>query len=244
MNMGKRISNRIGKLIYLFRTHREIWWIIIYTAIYMGGFQIMENASHVHYHLIHTWLDDQIPFCEYFIIPYTIWFGFNLAVVGWFVLKAEKREYYRLITALMLGMTVFLVVSVAYPNKLELRPEYVDTSNIFGRMVAALYKTDTPTNVLPSIHVYNTVVLCFAINANKTIRRHKSVLVGLDVLGISIILSTMFLKQHSVIDVSLGLVLGVLMQIVSDRIFETEEERALAKEAAYRRTSSSRRAIY
>ncbi len=236
--MGKRIN----KIIYLFRTHREIWWIIIYTAIYMGGFKIMENAAHVHYHLIHTWLDEQIPFCEYFIIPYVIWFGFNLAVVGWFVLKADKREYYRLITALMLGMTAFLVVSVAYPNKLELRPDVVDTSNIFGKMVAMLYKSDTPTNVLPSIHVYNTVVLCFAINANKTIRRHKGALIGLNTLGVLIVLSTMFLKQHSVIDVSLGLVMGVLMQIVSDRIFETEEERSLAKETTFGRASSSRRA--
>ncbi len=242
--MGKKICNKVGKLIYLYRTHREIWWIIIYTAIYMVGFKIMENASHVHYHLIHTWLDDQIPFCEYFIIPYMIWFAFNLVVVGWFVLKADKREYYRLITALMLGMTVFIVVSVAYPNQLQLRPEYVDTSNIFGKLVAGLYKTDTSTNVLPSIHVYNTVVLCFAINANKIIRRHKAVLIGTNVLGILIILSTMFLKQHSVIDVSLGLVMGVLMQIVSDRIFETEEERALAKEAAYGRASSSRRVTY
>ena len=94
--MKKRIEN----LIHLFRTHREIWWIIIYTAIYLGGFQVMEHARHVHYHLIHTWLDDQIPFCPYFIIPYGVWFIFNLYVVGWFVLKAEKYEYYRLITAL------------------------------------------------------------------------------------------------------------------------------------------------
>ncbi len=227
----------------LFRTHREIWWIIIYTLIYLVAFNLMENAGHVHYHLIHTWLDDQIPFCEYFIIPYVIWFGFNLAVVGWFDLHADKREYYRLITALMLGMTAFLVVSVAYPNKLELRPDFVDTGNICGKMVAMLYGSDTPTNVLPSIHVYNTVVLCFAINGNKTIRRHKPVWVGLNTLGILIILSTMFLKQHSVIDVSLGLVLGVVMQIVSDRLFETEEERSFAKETVFGNASRSRRAI-
>lgn len=237
------MSRRIRKLIDLFRSHREIWWIIIYTTIYMVGFKIMENAGHVHYHVIHTWLDDQIPFCEYFIVPYMMWFVYNVSVVAWFDLKADKREYYRLITALMLGMTAFLVLSVAYPNKLELRPEYVDTSSIFGKMVQALYLSDTPTNVLPSIHVYNTVVVNFAINANKTMRKHKAVLIGFNVLAVLIILSTMFLKQHSVIDVSMGLVLGVLMQIVSDRIFETEEERALAKETAYGHASSSRRAI-
>jgi membrane-associated phospholipid phosphatase len=231
---------RIRSLIHLFQTHREVWWIIAYMVIYIGGVRIMENARHVHYHVIHTWLDDQIPFCEYFIIPYAIWFVFNIYVVGWFVLKAEKYEYYRLITALMLGMTVFLVVSVVYPNRLFLRPDTVDTSSLCGKLVAFLYRIDTSTNVLPSIHVYNTVVVCHAINSNAKLRRRKGVFVASNVLGVMIILSTMFLKQHSVIDVSLGLVMGVLIQIISDRIFETEEEKALAKETVYRGSSSSR----
>lgn len=235
--MIKKIEN----LIHLFRTHRRVWWIIFYTVIYMGGFQIMEKATHVHYHMIHTWLDDQIPFCEYFIIPYVVWFFFNAWVVGWFVLHAPKREYYRLITALMLGMTVFLVVSVVYPNRLDLRPDYVNTTGLCGKLVAFLYSTDTSTNVLPSIHVYNTVVLCHALNMNALMRRRKGFLAACNVLGILIILSTMFLKQHSVIDVSLGLVMGVLIQLVSDRIFETEEERSFAQETVLGRTSSSRR---
>ena len=242
MGFIRNIRERIEYLIELFRTHREIWWIIIYTAIYMGGFKIMENARHVHYHVIHTWLDDQIPFCEYFIIPYMIWFAFNLVVVGWFVLHAPKYEYYRLITALMLGMTAFLVVSVVYPNRLELRPDYVNTTGLCGKLVALLYGSDTSTNVLPSIHVYNTGVLCHAINANARIRRRKGILVACNVLGVLIILSTMFLKQHSVIDVSLGLVMVMIMQIISDRIFETEEERSFARETVYQRSSSSSRA--
>ena len=236
--MKKRILN----LIHLFRTHRHVWWIIIYMVIYMGGFKIVESAAHVHYHVIHTWLDDQIPFLSWFVIPYAIWFVFNIYVVGWFVLKAEKYEYYRLITALMLGMTVFLVVSVVYPNRLFLRPEHVDTTGVCGKLVAFLYSYDTPTNVLPSIHVYNTVAICHALNSNAVIRRRKAVFVGCNVLGVLIILSTMFLKQHSVIDVSLGLVMAVLIQIISDRIFVNEEERAFTRETVYGRPSSSRRA--
>jgi len=94
--------------------------------------------------------------------------------------------------------------------------------------------------VLPSIHVYNTVVLCHAINTCGALRRRIGVLVSCNVLGVLIILSTMFLKQHSVIDVSLGLVMGMLLQIVSDRIFETEEERSFARDALLGRRPSSR----
>ena len=47
----------------------------------------------------------------------------------------------------------------------------------------------------------------------------------------------MFLKQHSVIDVALGIVMRVVLQLICDRIFETEEERVLALQASYGTTS-------
>ena len=153
--------------------------------------------------------------------------------------KADVKETYKVSAVLMIGMTLFLVVSLVYPNKLDLRPETVDTSTLCGMLVAFLYKTDTSTNVLPSIHVFNTMALCFAVHGNKTLRSRKAVIIGTDILGVLIILSTMFLKQHSVIDVSLGLVLSVMAQMFVERIFATDTERALADGAQYR--SRSRR---
>lgn len=218
-----------------------MYWMLLFTLIYTIGFTVLERAGHRHYHIIHTWLDDQIPFCEYFIVPYLLWFGFMTVGVGWFVLKcSDIREYYRLITVLMMGMTIFLVVSAVYPNKLDLRPEMVNTDNIFGMLCAFLYRTDTPTNVLPSIHVYNTLVLCYAVTGNRELRKRPIVVITADVIGASIVLSTMFLKQHSVIDVSLGIVMSVLLQMAGDRIFDTgaEREKALAARTSF---SSERR---
>lgn len=54
------------------------------------------------------------------------------------------------------GMTVFLLISTLFPNGHHLRPHIMPRDNIFTQMVAALYKTDTPTNLWPSIHVYNS----------------------------------------------------------------------------------------
>ena len=225
------------KIVETCRTHRHAYWILLYVAIYMIGFNVLENAGHVHYHIIHTWLDDQIPFCEYFIIPYFLWFGFNVAVVTCIVFKGTVQETYKVSAVLMTGMMIFLVVSAIYPNRLDLRPDYVDTSNICGILVSFLYKTDTPTNVLPSIHVFNTMVLCFAVHGNKELQKRKLLTLSSDILGVLIVLSTMFLKHHSVIDVSLGLVMSVMLQMIGDRIFETPAETALAGERAYGRRS-------
>lgn len=64
-----------------------------------------------------------IPFCEYFIIPYLMWFLYIALTVGYFAfINKNKQEYYQLIFTLGLGMTLFLVVSYFYPNGQDLRP--------------------------------------------------------------------------------------------------------------------------
>ena len=58
--------NFFRKFCHLLRTHRHLYWILVYTLFYLISFSVLENAGHRHYHVIHTWLDEQIPFCEYF----------------------------------------------------------------------------------------------------------------------------------------------------------------------------------
>ncbi len=72
---------------------------------------------------------------------------------------------------------------------------------MFTDMVRWLYRTDTPTNVLPSIHVFNSLAVHMSLTNCEALRDHKGV--GMDhwFLTLLIIMSTMFLKQHSVIDV-------------------------------------------
>ena len=200
-------------------------WIIVYMIFYLLGFFILENAEHRHYHVIHSWLDDQIPFCEYFIIPYLLWFVYMVAGVAWFIFRSkDKREYYQLVSVLSMGMTIFLIVSCIYPNRQDLRPEVFANNNIFTQMVQMLYAADTPTNVLPSIHVFNSLVMFYAINGSPQFKNRKGIRIGAGVLSVSIVLSTMFLKQHSVVDVSLGILLSVTLQMFCEHIFQKQAE--------------------
>ena len=82
-------------------------------------------------------------------------------------------------------------------------------------MVRQLYAVDTSTNVLPSIHVYNSLGAYIAISHCSKLKQYRWVQILTLLLTISIILSTMFLKQHSVIDVVAGFIMaGVLYLIV------------------------------
>lgn len=190
-------------------------WVALYAFIYIPWFLYLENTVTTDYNLIHVGLDDKIPFIEYFIIPYLLWFAYIAAAIGYFFLFAEKSDFYRLIILLFSGMTLFLIISTVYPNGLNLRPDTFTRDNIFVDMVKNLYRADTPTNVLPSIHVYNSIGVYLAIAHNKKLRKYRLLQIGSFTLTVSIVLSTMFLKQHSVVDVIGGCVMvGIIYSIV------------------------------
>ena len=59
-----------------FKQYRHIW-ILSYFAIYLVWFNYLEKMVTTHFHVIHVPIDDYIPFCEYFVIPYIMWFPFQ-----------------------------------------------------------------------------------------------------------------------------------------------------------------------
>ena len=184
--------------------------LIIYAIIYMTWFAWLEKNITGHYRIIHMAADDYIPFCEVFVIPYFLWFAYVSAVVIYFFFK-NKEDYYRLCTFLFVGMTVFLVVSSLYPNGHYLRPHSFEHDNVFTHMVAWLYATDTPTNLFPSIHVYNSLGVHIAICNSKEFKDRPKLKLASFILMVSIILATMFLKQHSVFDVVTAFVMAAVM---------------------------------
>ncbi len=179
----------------------------LYFLVYLAGFFFIEYYITDDYTVIHCSLDDKIPFVEYFIIPYLLWFLFFVAVLLYLGLT-NKREYYQYFFLLAIGMTLFVIVSVLFPNGQNLRPDIDPDKNIFTALVASIYRSDTPTNIFPSIHVYNAVAAQYAIMHNRKLSR--SIKLGGLVLTILICLATVFLKQHSVID-GIG---GIIMAIV------------------------------
>lgn len=185
-------------------------WVLIYGAFYLLAFYIIENRT-VKLNIIHTKFDNYIPFCEYFIIPYFLWFLFVAVTVIYFAFFNESRqEYYSLVTNLGIGMTLFIIISLIYPNGHNLRPTITE-DGIFNQAVRFLYSIDTPTNIFPSIHVFNSLACCIAWTKNKVGKRSKVLTWGVWILTALIIMSTVFLKQHSVVDIVGAVVLNLIL---------------------------------
>lgn len=192
------------------RSSLQYWWTALYLPVYMVFFVLAEEYTKDNFQIINIPFDDRIPFIEWFIFPYYVWFPFMAFVFLWFFFR-DKSEYIRMFGLLSAGMTLFLIISFVWPNGLDLRPEVLPRDNIATRLVAGLYATDTPTNVFPSIHVYNTLGGLIAIWHSKRSGLPVGVKWAATVLGVSIILATVFLKQHSILDGLAAFVLAGLM---------------------------------
>lgn len=203
----------------MFQRCKRLISVILYGGFYMACFSWLESAPRK-YHIINSSLDYKIPFCEYFIIPYFLWFLYIAGTVIFFIFFNEsKTEYQNLLINLGIGMTLFLIVSFVYPNGLNLRPSEFARDNICTDLVRFLYSVDTPTNVLPSIHVYNSVAAFCAINSCQKLQKHRGIRFSAFVLTTLIVLSTMFLKQHSICDVATGITFAVASYIIIYRVY-------------------------
>lgn len=193
------------------------WWhalLALYALIYMPCFTYLERTidADYPYHLIHCSLDDKIPFIEYFIIPYYIWFIFIAVACIYFFFKSQG-ELVRMGLFLIVGMSLALTIYYVYPNGLgDIRPTTFPRENFCTDMVRFIYKADTSTNVLPSLHVFNTLAVLCAVYESKTFGKyHTTVKVVTSIIGVLICMSTVFLKQHSVLDVIAALVMAALL---------------------------------
>ena len=184
----------------------------IYMVVYMPTFFWVESLTPAGgFHIIHTAIDDMIPVVEVFIIPYMLWLPYLVA--GMIAIAIYSRPVSRKTSyMLMTGMTLFIIISLVYPNALELRAAIPDRQNVFMDLISYLHDIDTPTDVLPSLHVYDAIVV--AAGLHLTFKDKKALLIASDILALLIVLSTMFIKQHSIIDVISAFVIFIPVFIV------------------------------
>lgn len=182
-------------------------WIMGYSFIYLTWFFHLEKTVTRHYYIIHSTVDNYIPFNEHFIIPYLLWFAYVAGAIAYFFFT-NKEDYYRLCIFLFTGMTISLLICTLFRNGTDFRPLINPDKNWCSALVARLYQVDTNTNVFPSIHVYNSIGTHIAIMKSETLKKNKWIQWGSFTLMLSICMATVFLKQHSIIDVIGSVLLG------------------------------------
>ena len=139
-------------IICFFKTYPH-WYLLIYWLIYLVLFIFVEQFYPVsYYHVIHSPLDDLIPFCEYFMIPYVAWYAF-LVGIQVYTFFWRPQAFRRFIYFAALTYTTAIIIYMIYPNCQQGRPLEFVRDNFLTDIAKLLYTVDTSTNVCPSIHV-------------------------------------------------------------------------------------------
>lgn len=196
------------------------WKMLLYWLAYGLAFELLEWAAKpAFYHEMYCSFDDKIPFMEIFIIPYYWWFA-ALIWIHVYTFFKEPEVFKKLMVYVMCTQTIAVLMFVLYPSIQYLRPEVMPRDNIFTDMVSHIYAIDTNTNVCPSLHVIGGVGVWLAAMQCKNLRS-KGSRAYLHISTVLICISTVFLKQHSVIDIYAALIVCLVGYIAAySRLFE------------------------
>ena len=193
MSNQKHIFPKLGTV----DNYRHLWMLSVW-VVYLILYLVAEHVIVSDYHVMHIPLDEKIPFCEWMIIPYCLWHPF-LVVMSAYLMLWDAESFKRFMAFIGLGFIPVIIFDMIFPNGQDLRPAVFEHTNIATRLVAQIYAADTNTNVFPSMHVIGSAALAAAAIYTPSLRKRHLHWIMIP-LGVLISVSTVFVKQHSCLD--------------------------------------------
>lgn len=182
-------------------------WVVYFLFFFLTENLIPLSACHP----MHCALDDIIPFCEIFVLPYVLWYlliaGSLLYFMFYNVTNFKRLQIYIIIT-----QAIGIITYIVYPTCQNLRPEVFQNNNIFTDIVGLIYAIDTNTGVCPSLHCAYSIGIASVWLREKSVGKTVKWLISL--FCFSICLSTMFIKQHSAVDFFAALPVCLIAELI------------------------------
>jgi membrane-associated phospholipid phosphatase len=157
-------------------------------------------------YILNTKIDDMIPFIDIFIVPYVIWYPFifiTLAYIAW----KDKPLYIKTLVTMNIAMLTCYMIYFVFQTHVP-RPELTGNS-VFTKMVEWIYINDAPFNAFPSIHSLTSFLMLYAVQRSNKI--NLTVKNSVSIIAILIIISTLFVKQHVILDAISAIMLGYII---------------------------------
>lgn len=206
---------------FLRRQKHALWFT--YFIPYLIWFHLLEQHA-VPKFFTHCGLDDLVPFCAWFLIPYLLWFPYIAVGMASTYLR-DRQEFVKLCIRLFTGMTICLLIYTFFPSGQLLRPDLSTSNGLLEQITGMIYGIDDSSNVCPSIHVYNTLCVHYTFCTWEETKKRKPLLVASWVLTVLIIASTVLLKQHSVIDGFAAVGLWLLVEVALQWVLARQKQR-------------------
>ncbi len=165
-------------------------------------------------HLIGSFIDDKIPFNMWFIIPYCIWYVL-IFLIPYYIYKKDKDLFVRYIVSYTLCTVVANIIFIVYPTYVD-RP-IVSGNGVLEFITKVVFAVDTPPqNCFPSLHCAVSMLFVLYMFRCKECSLPSKVITF--IIAIMIMVGTLFVKQHVLIDLISGDVIALFIYLVVSKI--------------------------
>jgi len=149
---------------------------------------------------LYSKLDNYIPFVPEFIVFYVLFFVFTPIPI---IIFWKRKNINNIIRSFIMVNAISLITYLFMQTEIN-RPEINPNNSIFEKIVQYIYSTDQSKNLMPSLHVSLSLLTALWIA-----KYYPKIKIPILILGSLIAISTVFVKQHVLIDVPTGLLLGI-----------------------------------
>jgi len=137
----------------------------------------------------------------------------SIVALSLYTLLYDVDSFKRYMKFLTVSMSISTVIFLVYPSCQNLRPEVMPRQNFLSKCVELLYAADTNTNVFPSEHAIGAIAVWLTALRIKGLRSPGKA-IAISILMLLICFSTVFLKQHSMLDVIAAVPVCVLSRLL------------------------------
>ncbi|MBF1256060.1 MAG: phosphatase PAP2 family protein [Stomatobaculum longum] len=186
----------------------EILLLGLQTLLYFGV-EAFEGKPHN----VAKKIDGHIPFVPAFVYIYVLWFPLIL-LFPLALFRANPMAYARYQTAILLDIALSLVCYLVYPTSFA-RPEAPDT--VSGRAMKLVFRGSYKgLNCAPSMHCSMCYLVLHFVGATPGLPPAVAAIAVPVALGI--VISTLFTKQHVLIDALTALPLAAVCILIGNRL--------------------------
>lgn len=150
--------------------------------------------------------DRALPLLPAWALVYGALYGF-LILLPVLVVRDYEQIRATVHAYLFIWLTAY-VFFLAYPTAAP-RPQHVVGDSFAAAGLRFLYESDPPFNCFPSLHVAHSFVSALA-----CFRVHRGVAISATCAAVLVALSTLFTKQHYVVDVVAGVALALIAALL------------------------------
>ena len=188
--------------------------VLLLAALYMPL-----NVPREPLHNVKLPLDDAIPLVPVFVIPYVSLYLF-LGITFIALSSGGDRLGLRItLVAIILTVVVSYLVFLLFQTYVD-RP-VITQDDMLSRLVAGLYLQDRPYNAFPSLHTSLSTL-----SAISWVRGKGRLRLWMAAWATLIVVSTIFVKQHYLVDLTGGLILAASSYWVAYYVLTGRRKRA------------------